>query len=148
MEKDLGKIFSSFRGVRGELIPVLQRIQEKVGYLPEDAMLQVADFLNVPESTVFGVASFYAQFRFTPTGRNRISVCEGTACHVKGATDIIKEISRVKGVEAGETSDCMEYTLEGVACIGCCALAPCITVNDEVYGRLDKKSVHNVLKKI
>ena len=148
MEKDFGKIFSSFRGESGELIPLLQRIQDELGYLPADAMQRAAEFLNVPESKVFGVASFYSQFRFTPTGRNRISVCEGTACHVKGARDIIDEVSRAKGVGPGETSECMEYTLEGVACIGCCALAPCITVNDEVHGRLDKKAVQEIMKKI
>ncbi len=146
--QDLDNILSSFEGKSGELIPVLQKIQNELGYLSEEAMLRAAEFLNIPESKVFGVASFYSQFRFTPTGRNKITVCEGTACHVKGAKGIKEEISRIKGIEDGETSSCMEYTLEGVACIGCCALAPCITINDDVHGRLDKKKVSDILKEI
>ncbi len=147
MEKELNKILSSFQGKSNELIPALQQIQEELGYLPGDAMLYAAEFLNVPESTVFGVASFYAQFRFTPVGKNMIMVCKGTACHVKGAEKVLDEISRQVGIEDGETSADMQYTLESVACIGCCALAPCITINSEVHGRLNAKSIEKIFKR-
>ncbi len=146
MEKELNKILSSFEGKSSELIPALQQIQEELGFLPADAMLYAAEFLNVPESTVFGVASFYAQFRFNPVGKNIIKVCHGTACHVKDAGKILDEISRNIGIKDGETSADMQYTLESVACIGCCALAPCITINDEVHGRLNTKTVDKIFK--
>jgi len=144
MEKTINKILSSFQGKSSELIPALLKIQEELGYLPDDAMHYAAEFLNVPESTVFGVASFYSQFRFTPVGKNKIMVCKGTACHVKGADKILDEISRNIGIKDGETSSDMQYTLEGVACIGCCALAPCITINNEVHGRLNPKLVDKI----
>ncbi len=146
MENQLDKILSSFSGENRELIPVLQKVQDEFGYLSEDSMHRVSEFLNVPLSDVFGVASFYEQFRFTPVGKNMIMVCKGTACHVKGAEKVMEEISRHVEVKEGETSSDMEYTLKGVACIGCCALAPCITFNNEVHGRLNKKSIEKIFK--
>jgi NADH-quinone oxidoreductase subunit E len=129
-------------GKRSDLIPILQKIQAEFGYLPEKAMVKVAQSTGLTESKVFGVVSFYAQFRFTPMGRNRIMLCRGTACHVKGAPRILEEIERVLGIKDGETTPDLEYTLESVACIGCCALAPCIMVNNkDVHGRLTPQKV-------
>jgi NADH-quinone oxidoreductase subunit E len=135
---------SSSRARKGELIPILQKIQTEFGYLPEQAIVRVAEFTGLAESKVFGVASFYAQFRFTPMGRNRVMVCRGTACHVKGAPRILAEIEKVIGIKEGETTPDLEYTLESVACIGCCGLAPCIMVNKEVHGRLNPKEVSDI----
>lgn len=99
MEHRLIEILSSYKeGETGELIPILQRIQTQLGYLPEEGMAKVAELLRVPESKVFGVASFYAQFRFTPIGKNRVKVCQGTACHVRGAPRILDEVKRQLGI--------------------------------------------------
>lgn len=146
MEEQVEVIFSSFSGDARELVPLLQHTQEVFGYLPEKVMRKIAQFTNVPESKVFGVASFYAQFRLKPMGRNRVMVCRGTACHVRGAPQILEEISRDLEIEVGGTSEDLEYTLETVACLGCCALAPCMMINDDVHGRLTLKKVSKMFK--
>jgi NADH-quinone oxidoreductase subunit E len=143
MEQRLTEVVPSRAG-KGDLIPILQRIQAEFGYLPEEAMIKVAESTGLTESKVFGVASFYAQFRFTPIGRNRVMVCRGTACHVKGAPRILEELERVLGIKEGETTPDLEYTLESVACLGCCGLAPCITINKDVHGRLTPKEVREI----
>ncbi len=135
-----------YKGKTGITIPVLQTIQKAFGYLPKNILKQTSIDLRIPLNELYGVASFYSQFRFTPVGKNMIMVCKGTACHVKGAEKILDEISRKIGIKDGETSTDMEYTLEGVACIGCCALAPCITINNEVHGRLNTKSIDKIFK--
>ena len=147
MTKDvrLDRIFSSFKGEKGELIPVLQSVQDEYGYLTRDVMVEIARFTGASESNVFGVASFYAQFRLQPTGRNKIHVCRGTACHVRGAPQILEEVERQLGIKEGESTPDMEYSLETVACVGCCALAPVVTINDEVHGRLSLKEVASIL---
>ncbi|RII00677.1 NADH-quinone oxidoreductase subunit NuoE [candidate division NPL-UPA2 bacterium Unc8] len=145
MKDRLKEILSSYKRGRGKLIPILQQIQERFGYLPEEEMVKVAQLCGVTESKVFGAASFYAQFRFTPIGRNRVMVCRGTACHVRGAPQILNEVKRQLAVEEGETTSDLEYTLETVACIGCCALAPCIIINNkDVHGRLTPKKVTDI----
>lgn len=135
-EELLAEILASYRGERGELIPILQGVQDNLGYLPEKAMLNIAKFIGMPESHVYSVASFYAQFRLSPLGRKRVAICRGTACHIRGAPQILSTIEKTIGLKEGETSDDLEYTLETVACIGCCALAPCIRVNTDVYGEI------------
>ena len=140
------EILSSFTGTRNEVIPLLQRVQEEYGYLPEDAMRHVATFTNTPESDVYSVATFYAQFRLKPVGRKRVMVCRGTACHVRGAQLITDAIERKLGIGVGETTEDREYTLDTVACIGACGLAPCLMVNKDVHGRLTSKSVLEVFE--
>lgn len=135
-EELLEQILASFRGDRGELVPILQEVQDNLGYLPEKAMLDIARFIGVPESHVYSVASFYAQFRLLPLGKKRVAVCRGTACHIRGAPQILNTVEKTIGLKEGETSDDLEYTLETVACIGCCALAPCIRINREVSGEM------------
>ena len=148
MEDRLTEILSSYdRGKRGELIPILQKIQARFGYLPEEAMVKVAELARVAESNVFGVASFYAQFRFIPIGKKRVMVCRGTACHVRGAPQILDEVKRQLGIEEGETTPDLEYTLETVACIGCCALAPCLVVGGEVKAKMSPKKVKGLFTK-
>jgi len=136
MQTTLGALLTSYAGTQDELIPILQAVQASFGYLPEQEMLAVARFTGVSASKVYGVASFYAQFRFTPVGENRIMVCRGTACHVRGARQILDELSRQLGIQEGETTSDLKYTLETAACLGCCALAPCIMINKRVQGRL------------
>jgi NADH-quinone oxidoreductase subunit E len=145
MEESLRAIFSSHKGEEGELIPILQQVQEELGYLPEQAMLEVAEFIGVPESRVYSVATFYTQFRFTPIGKNHIMVCRGTACHVRGAPRILEEVEKQLGIKEGETSPDMQFSLETVACIGACGLAPNMVINKDTYGRLTTKRVSDIL---
>jgi len=147
MDERLGAILLSHKRQRADLIPILQEVQAEFGYLPEEAMLEIARFTGVPESQVFGVASFYAQFRFTPMGRNRVMLCRGTACHVRGAPRILDEVKNVLGIEEGGTTPDLEYTLETVACIGCCALSPCMMINKEVYAKLTPAKVREVFSR-
>ena len=148
MEKSLNEFFSSFDGKKEELIPILQRVQGELGYLPEEAMLKIAEFTSVPESRVYAVATFYAQFRFTPIGRNHIMLCRGTACHVRGAPRILDIIEKQLNILEGETTPDMEFSLETVACIGACGLAPNIMINNKTYGRLTKKALSEILSDI
>lgn len=144
---ELTKVLDPYRGSQEELISVLQDVQERFGYLPKEAMFEVSKFLGIPESRVYAVASFYAQFRFTPMGKNTVMVCRGTACHVKGAPRILDEFKRELGIDENETTEDQEYTLETVACLGCCALAPCAMINDEVAANLTPKKVKSLFQK-
>ena len=141
----VNEVLASYTGDKAELIPILQQVQQAFGYLPEEAMSQIADFVNVPECSVFGVATFYAQFKFMPVGRNIIKVCRGTGCYVKGAPRLLDEIEARLGIKDGETTPDMEYTLETVACFGSCVLAPVIVVNDRVYGNVTVDKVREIL---
>jgi NADH-quinone oxidoreductase subunit E len=144
----LASVLKDFNGTNDELIPILQKIQDVFGYIPEEKMLDIARFVGVPESKVFGTATFYAQFRFTPKGKNRVMVCRGTACHVKGAPQILESIERDLGITENETTPDGEYTLETVACIGCCSLAPCIMVNKKVEAKMTPQKVDSLFKKV
>ncbi len=138
---ELTHVLDAYGSSEEELISILQDVQERFGYLPKDAMLHVSKFLSIPESRVYAVASFYAQFRFKPMGKNTVMVCRGTACHVKGAPRILDEFKRELGIDENETTEDKEYTLETVACLGCCALAPCAMINDEVAANLTPQKV-------
>lgn len=146
MHEELTAIFSNFHGSREEIIPILQSVQEEFTYLPEEAMEKIARFTRVPSSSVYAVATFYAQFRFTPRGKNHICVCRGTACHVRGAQALIDEVTESLGLEGEGTTEDLEYTVETVACIGCCALAPVMTINEEVHGNLTKNKLRKFLQ--
>jgi len=137
-------ILASYRGDRGEIVPILQEVQNTLGYLPENAMLEIARFVGLPESHVYSVASFYEQFRLLPLGKKRVAVCRGTACHIRGAPKILKTIEQTIDLKEGETSEDLEYTLETVACIGCCALAPCIRVNQAVSGEMTAEKAKEI----
>jgi NADH-quinone oxidoreductase subunit E len=144
-ESEVDRMLASYAGDKAELIPILQEVQELFGYLPQEAMRRVADFTGVPESTVFGVATFYSQFKLVPMGRNVVKACRGTGCYVRGAPRLLEEIEKLLGVKDGETTPDLEYTLETVACFGSCALAPVMVVNDKVYGRMTPKKVKEIL---
>ena len=130
---------------RTALVPLLQRTQAALGYVPPEAVRFIARRLRVSESEVFGVASFYAQFRFTPPGRHRLRVCLGTACHVKGGVQMLETLQRRLGAGAGETTADGEYDVERVACLGCCALAPVVTVDDDVLAQMSVLKLQELL---
>ncbi len=145
VQDKLKDIFSHYNGDKQELIPILQETQSQFRYLPAAAMREIARFLHMPESSIFGVSTFYAQFKLTPLGKRVIRVCRGTACHVRGSGKVLAEIEKQLGIRAGETTEDMEYTLETVACIGACALAPTMTIDNETYGKMTTKKVSEVL---
>ncbi len=138
-------IFTRYKGERHELITILQETQGKFRYLPAAAIQEISKFLQVPESTIYGVSTFYAQFKLTPLGKKVIRVCRGTACHVRGSGKVLAEIEKRLGIQAGETTADLEYTLETVACIGACALAPTMTIDNETYGKMTTRKVAEVL---
>jgi NADH-quinone oxidoreductase subunit E len=147
MKKTLKGILSSYKGEKSELIPILQDIQSNYGYLPEEVILELSKFIGMPESEIYGVATFYAQFRFDPVGKKHVMVCTGTACHVQVAPQIIEGIERHLEIKEGETTPDMEYSLESAGCLGCCALAPCAMVNDEVESKISLKSIKKIFPK-
>ena len=147
IEERLNEILSSYHGREAELIPILQRVQREFGYLPEPVIKQIARFLHLPEITIFGVATFYAQFKLVPTGRNIVKVCRGTACHVRGGARILKEVQKQLGIKPGESTPDLEYCLETVACIGACALGPTMVINNETHGNMTTKKVAEILNR-
>jgi NADH-quinone oxidoreductase subunit E len=145
VEGKLKEVFSHFKGEKHELIGVLQETQEKFRYLPAAAIKEIAGFLKIPEVTIYGVATFYAQFKLNPLGKRVIRICRGTACHVRGSAKVLDELEKQLGIKAGETTPDLEYTLETVACIGACALAPTMTIDSETFGKMTTKKVAEVL---
>lgn len=137
-----------YDGQPGELIPLLQSAQDHFGYIPRRAIRYIASVTGVPESEVYGVITFYSQFRLRPMGKYVIRACAGTACHVSGASSILDAIQDELGVESGDTTEDGLFTLTSVACLGCCSLAPVIMVNDETFGRLTPASVRKVVREI
>ena len=131
----------------GSLIPLLQSAQDVYGYIPESSIYYISEVVGIPESEIYGVITFYSQFRLTPTGKYIIKICEGTACHVNGAKKILKAIEAELGISVGETTKDGKFTLESVSCIGCCSLSPVIMINDDTYGRLIPKMIGKILKK-
>ena len=132
----LDELIAKYRGTKGALIPLLQGGQAVYGYLPREAMVRIAEALSEPLSAVYGVATFYAQFRLVPRGRNVVRVCHGTACHVSGAPLVSQEIERHLGIADGGNTEDMFFTLESVACLGACGMAPVMMINDRTYGKL------------
>ncbi len=146
MEEQLKTVFASYKGEKNELIPVLQDVQEELGYLPEEAMKVVARFVRVPESKVFGVATFYARFHLKPRGKHIVRLCCGTACHVRGAKKVADKVKDVLKITVGETTEDKKYTYEEVACIGACGLAPVMTIDDKTFGRLDPDKTKGIIE--
>ena len=132
---------------KSSLIPLLQDVQNVYGYLPEDALQEVSDFTGIALSRVYGVATFYNQFRLLPLGENVIKVCRGTACHVKNSANILYALENALKIKAGETTKDKKFTIEVVNCIGACSIAPVITINEEYFGRLTVKEITSILKK-
>jgi NADH-quinone oxidoreductase subunit E len=137
-----------FNKAREELIPILQMFQEKLAYLPPQAIIMVADHLGLSPSEVFGVATFYNQFKFNPPGKNPVRVCLGTACHVKGADIILENFERKLDIKEGETTPDREFSIERVACVGCCALAPVALLGETIHGNMAPSKVEGLVLRV
>jgi NADH-quinone oxidoreductase subunit E len=145
IKEKLGQIFSQFKNNKDELIPLMQAAQDEFGYLTVEVMREISKFLKIPESHIYGVATFYSLFRLTPQGKKMVRVCRGTACHVRGGARILKEVEKHLGIKPGETTPDMEYSLETIYCFGSCALSPVMVINKKVYGRMTPAQVNNIL---
>ena len=144
MVEDIVVMLPEFAQNRGNLIPILQSIQEKHSYLASAAMEMVANHLSISPGEVYGVATFYNQFRFHPPGKHQIKVCLGTACHVAGGDIILENFERKLGIKDGQTTPDLEYSVERVACVGCCALAPVAVVDESVQGHMQPSKVEGL----
>jgi NADH-quinone oxidoreductase E subunit len=142
----LEQILTKYEGQEGVLISVLQEVQGEFGYVPKEVIKNIADALKLFPSQVYGVVTFYAQFYLTPRGRNTIKVCEGTACHVQGATSVLSELKTKLGVAEGGTTDDLKFNLESVRCLGTCFLAPVVMINQDYYGKLKPRDVEDIIK--
>ena len=140
------EVAEQYAGQPGSLIPILQKVQAQVGYLPSDVMERIGKRAGVPASQVFGVVSFYSQFRLKPVGKHVARVCHGTACHVQGATAVTEALCAELGVQDGETTPDGEFTVESVACVGCCSLAPVMMIEDDTFGRLTPDGARRIVR--
>ncbi len=146
METRVKQVLEKFPNAgRDKLIPILQEVQELEGYLSRDAVVEISTHLNLAPSKIFGVATFYNQFRFEPIGKYHILVCRGTACHVKGSGDTLEAVERELGIKAGNTTRDGLFSIEVVACLGACGLAPLICINNEFYANATKDRVKEIL---
>ncbi|HVN95870.1 MAG TPA: NAD(P)H-dependent oxidoreductase subunit E [Syntrophorhabdaceae bacterium] len=130
-----------------ELIPILQDVQKAIGYVGPESISKISRHLKISENQIFGVSSFYAQFRFTEPGRHSVKVCLGTACHVKGGATLLEMVERDLGITCGETTEDKRYDLERVACLGCCALSPVVQIDRDIYSRMSVNKLTELLKK-
>ncbi len=146
-EKELIAVIDKYKDVKGKMMPILQEAQAIYGYLPIEVQKIIAERTGISLEEIYGVVSFYAQFKLNPEGEVAVAVCLGTACYVKGSGDIIEECSRILGIPVGSTSADGKYSLEATRCIGACGLAPVLTINGEVYGRLVAKDMEGILAK-
>lgn len=148
-EKALKATIAEHSGDKGALMPVLQKAQEIYGYLPIEVQTMISEEMGIPLEKVYGVSTFYAQFSLNPKGKYRISVCLGTACYVKGSGDVFNTLQKILGIKAGEITPDGKFSLEDCRCIGACGLAPVLTINDDVYGRLtgDEQELKDILAK-
>ena len=139
-------LIEKYKSKKGSMIPLLQGTQEIFGFVPREAFIKLSDETGLKLSDMYGVATFYAQFRLKPAGKNIVKVCHGTACHVQNASDITDALMEELDVEDGETTKDGLFTLESVACLGCCSLAPVLMIGDDTFGKLTKKSATKVIK--
>jgi len=144
----LDKILASMPNAGpNDLVPILQQVQKAYGYLPKTILMAVSDRTGISASQIYGVATFYEQFYLEPHGRNTIRCCRGTACHVRGSTNIINAIQQALGIEPNETTEDMRYTFETVACLGTCFLAPVMMINNDYYGHLNARKIKSILER-
>ena len=146
-EEKLKAKLAELAGVEGGLMPALQEAQEIYGYLPKEVQIMVAEGLGVSLAEVYGVVSFYSQFTIVPKGKYKIGVCLGTACYVKGSGDLLAEVEKQLGIKAGEITPDAKWSIDATRCIGCCGLAPVLTINEDVYGRITTKDIKGILSK-
>lgn len=146
MRERLLKILAPYRGQKGAAIPVLQKVQEELGYLPEEAIPEIAKFLGITKNEIYGVASFYAQFRFERQGEHMVRVCQGTACYVQGGRRILEAVEQELDIPSGKaTTQDYKFSLERIACFGCCALAPVMVVDKTVYAKMTTAKARQIL---
>lgn len=145
--KQLDEALNSYKNIPGGLMPALQKAQEIYGYLPIEVQTKVAEALDISLEEVFGVATFYSQFTLNPSGKYKIGICLGTACYVKGAGSLVDKFHEILDIKAGECTADGKFSLVETRCIGCCGLAPVITVNEDVYGKLTPSQVADIIKK-
>jgi NADH-quinone oxidoreductase E subunit len=143
----LDEVLKKYQGVKGALIPVLQEAQHAYGYLSKEVLQNISKKMDIPISQIYGVVTFYSQFHLTPRGKSIIRVCQGTACHVRGAKAILNEIENQLNIKSGATTSDLKFTLETVACIGACGLAPVMMINDDTHGRLTPEIIPEILAK-
>ena len=143
----LDALIAAHKGEAGALMPVLQQAQDIYGYLPIEVQEMIADGLDVPLAEVYGIVTFYTQFSLNPKGEYQIGVCLGTACYVKGSGDILEKVKELLGVDVGECTPDGKFSIDATRCIGACGLAPVMTINDDVYGRLVVDDIEDILKK-
>ena len=146
-EKALRSMIKEHSGQAGALMPILQKAQEIYGYLPIEVQTIISEETGIPMEKVYGVSTFYAQFSLYPKGKYRISVCLGTACYVKGSGDVFNELKKILGIEEGQCTPDGKFSLDACRCIGACGLAPVMTVNDDVYGKLTNDQLKGILEK-
>jgi NADP-reducing hydrogenase subunit HndA len=146
-EAQLLKVIEEKKGDKGALMPILQKAQEIYGYLPIEVQTIIADEMGIPLEKVYGVSTFYAQFALNPKGQYQISVCLGTACYVKGSGDIYAKLEEILGIKGGECTPDRKFSLDACRCVGACGLAPVMTINGEVFGRITPKDVQGILDK-
>lgn len=142
------KLIESYDPQESNLITLLQGVQEGYGYLPEASIQLIANELDIKEAKIYGVATFYSQFRLKPIGENLILLCQGTACHVNGSWKIENEIKKLLNVEEGETTEDGKFTFINVACLGCCSLAPVMMINDQTFGNLEIKDIKKIIEEV
>ncbi len=148
LESEAEEIIKATGVGKEKTIPILQEVQRRKGYIPDDLLNRIAEITGIPESQFYGVATFYSQFRFTPLGKYLIRVCNGTACFVSGADIIFDTLSDLLDISDGQTTSDGLFTLETVACLGCCSLAPVVMINDRVYGKQSVDSIRKLISKI
>lgn len=147
MSEAVKEILEQYPGAgHDSLIPILQQVQENMGYLSEESVIEVGKHLNMPASKIFGVATFYNQFRFNQPGKYHIQVCRGTACHVLGSATVLDELEKLLKIKAGQTSRDKMFSMEVVACIGACGLAPVISINGEFHAKVTTESLKNIIE--
>lgn len=146
-EAQLRSVIAELKDERGSLMPILQKAQDIYGYLPIEVQTMIADECGIPLEKVYGVATFYSQFSLYPKGKYKISVCLGTACYVKGSGDIYNKLQELLGIEGGQCTADGKFSLDACRCIGACGLAPVLTINDDVYGRLTANEMADILAK-
>ena len=146
-ESNISEILDKYEPDQSSVIPVLQDVQEKIGYLPKDILIEISKSLNVPLSRVLSLATFFKAFSLEPKGKYPIHICMGTACHVRGAKLVLEKFERELGIKSGETTQDLQFSLDEVRCVGCCGLAPVVMVGEEVHGKISQAKAPAVLKK-
>ncbi|WP_424244072.1 NADH-quinone oxidoreductase subunit E [Elusimicrobium posterum] len=147
-ELDLVAITDKWKGKQGNLIMILHEIQNTLGYVPREISLELSKLIDTPLAQIYEVLSFYHFFKLTPPAKHQISVCTGTACYLKGAPEIIKEFIKILGIREGEKTADLEFSLTGVRCVGCCGLAPVVSINGKIYGSVKPEQVKGIIEEI